>query len=335
MNRIATPIASVVMTAWNSELYLDQAVASILTQTFSEFEFIVVDDGSTDRTAALLTAYKARDSRMSVFSRNHQGRINALNFACERARGKYLFNLDADDVALPTRIEQQFAFMEENPDTALLGTASRLIWADGRLIRERIPPPDDASIRQELMTRACICHTSIAMRKEAFVAAGGYRAPFRYGHDYDLFFRIADYGELANLDEVLVLHRIHGNQSSALSFEEMILSGIAVQVAARLRAEKQSDASLLEDENAISRATLKQFDVTEEEIDKITLFVIEHHLALALSPERPSESERQADAFIALAKEFCGHCNHQTLFSGDFPLLTRVLNLSTHVVAAG
>lgn len=334
MSKLGTLTISVIMSAWNSEAYLSQAIESILAQSYSDFEFIIVDDGSTDRTAALLMAYQARDSRISAFSHTHQGRVSALNFACQRARGTYLVNLDADDVALPGRIEEQLAFMEENPDTVLLGTASRLIWADGRVISERKPPLDDVSIRQELTERASICHTSVIMRKDAFVSIGGYRAPFKYGQDYDLFLRIAECGKLANLEKVLVLHRIHGNQVTALSFEQMILSGIAVQVAARLRSQNKRDKILLEREDAISRAALREFGVTDEEMDTTTLCVLERHLALALSPERPVESDSYADVFIAKVKQFCSRCDQKILLTGTFPLITRLLNLTSHAGAA-
>lgn len=321
------------MSVFNGEQYLDEAVRSILGQTFSDFEFIVVDDGSTDSTPAMLAEYRARDSRITIFNRQNEGQASALNCACERARGKYLFNLDADDVALPSRIAKQLAFLEENPDTVLLGTASRMIWADGRTIKERIPPTDDASIRQELATRASLCHTSIAMRKEAFLAAGGYRAPFKCGQDYDLFLRIAEHGRVANLDEILVLHRIHGNQKSALNVEQMILAGMAAQVGARLRRQNKSDKPLLDGEGPLSRATLKRLGVSEEDIDRAILVVIEGHLAIALSPERPSDSNAQAEAFIERVKEFCSHCSRETLLSGDFPSIVGMLNMRASAVA--
>jgi GT2 family glycosyltransferase len=322
------------MSVCNGETYLDQAIESILTQGFTDFEFIIVDDGSTDRTSTILAAYCARDSRVAVFSRNNQGQASALNFACRQAKGKYVLNLDADDVALPGRIEKQLAFMEKNPETALLGTASRLVWADGRTIRERIPPADDASIRRELVIRASICHTSIAMRKDVFLAAGGYRAPFKCGQDYDLFLRIAEHGKLANLEEVLVLHRIHGNQKSSLRFEQAVLAGMAAQLAAKLRAENKSETPLLEEGDPLSRETLRKFGVTDEEMDKTILLVLQSHLSLALSPERPAESAHHAAAFIARVREFCRECNQEALFSGKFPLVTGVLNLDVSAAAA-
>jgi hypothetical protein len=328
MKKTTASTASVVMAVWNGETYLGEAVESILSQTFSDFEFIIVDDGSTDSTPELLAAYQARDPRLSFFSRDNQGQASALNFACQQAKGKYLINLDADDVALPARIEKQLAFLEDNPATVLLGTGSRLVWADGRVIRERIPPTDDASIREELVNRASICHTSVAMRKDAWLAAGGYRAPFKCGQDYDLFLRMADHGKLANLAEVLVLHRIHGNQKTALRFEQQILAGMAAQLAARLRAQKQSEKLLLEEGDPLSRATLRKFGMTNLEMDEVILIVLERHLALALSPERPAGSEHHTALFIERLREFCNRCDPKALLSGDFPLISQVLTMA-------
>ncbi|MBV9762744.1 MAG: glycosyltransferase [Acidobacteriaceae bacterium] len=334
MNSTSLPLASVVMSVWNGETYLNQALESVRAQTFADFEFIVVDDGSTDGTPRLLAAHLAKDPRMVLFTHENRGTASALNFACSQARGKYLINLDADDVALATRFEKQMAFMEARPDIVLLGTGSRLVWADGRPIRERIPPADDASIRQELLLRASICHTSIAMRRDAFAATGGYRAAFKIGQDYDLFLRIADHGKLANLEEVLVLHRIHGNQKTALLFEKAILAGIAAQVAARLRAERGSDDALFESDGPLSRAKLRQFGVSDKEMDEVTLIVLERHLTLALSPDRPPESERNAENFIASVRQYCSRFDEKFLACGDFPLLAGVLNLKASAEAA-
>ena len=333
MSKNGIPAASVVMAVWNGETYLGEAIESILSQTFSDFEFIIVDDGSTDRTPELLAAYQSKDPRISFFSCDNQGQASALNFACRQARGKYLINLDADDVALPTRIEKQLAFLENNPGTVLLGTASQLVWADGRRIRERIPPTDDASIREELVKRASICHTSVAMRKDAWLAAGGYRAPFKCGQDYDLFLRIADQGKLANLDEVLVLHRIHGNQKTALRFEQQIIAGMAAQLAAKLRAQNQSEKLLLESD-PLSRATLRKFGVADLEIDEVVLIVLERHLALALAPERPAGSDHETALFIDRIREFCNRCDPKALLSSDFPLISQVSTLVPHDKAA-
>ena len=120
------PIVSVVMPAYNVELYVEEAVRSILNQTFCDFEFIIVDDGSTDRTPEILRSFTDPRIRL-LFNEKNEGNYPARNRGCRLARGKYIAVMDADDVALPERLEKQVRFMEGNPDVLACGTAYRLM----------------------------------------------------------------------------------------------------------------------------------------------------------------------------------------------------------------
>src|SRR5918996_2481069 len=117
---ISTPKVSVVMPAYNAAVYLDEAVTSILNQTFREFEFIVINDGSTDDTVSILDKYEKSDSRIRVYHQENQGMIAALNRGCRLARGKYIARMDADDISLPRRFERQLEFMEGHPQIGIL-----------------------------------------------------------------------------------------------------------------------------------------------------------------------------------------------------------------------
>jgi hypothetical protein len=327
------PIASVIMSVWNGQTYLDQAISSVLSQSFADLEFVIVDDGSTDETPAILARHAEIDSRIRIFTLPHGGMVRSFNFAADQSVGEYLVHLDADDVALPHRIERQVAFMAEHPEVGFSGTANRMIWPDGRTILEKVYPADDAAIRLELMKSCCFCHSSIIVRKELFAAAGGYRPAFMYAEDLDLYLRLADYGKMANLDQILVLYRIHGNQVCARNVEQQIRSSIGVRTAARLRSQGQSEEILLQEEG-ITRETLRSAGVTDEEIDRRTLGALEHHLRLAMAAERPAGFEKEVQGVVARVREFCGRCATESLNTNDLPLITKVLGIESYAQAA-
>lgn len=319
------PAASVVMAAWNAESYIGEAIRSVLEQSFSNFELIIVDDGSTDSTAEVVTKFLLQDVRIRYFRRRHEGMVPSFNFACQSAVSGYLVHLDADDVAGPERLAAQLAFMEQHPEVGLLGTAYRMIWPDARVIQERVFPTEDSEIRSALAKSACFCHSSIVIRKDAFSAVGGYRAAFRYSEDLDLYLRLAEVTQMANLNQVLAFYRVHGSQVCARNFEQGIISSIGVRIAAQLRAANESDR-ILEEEVPLSRSTIKRFGYTDEEIDKRILFALEHNLRLALSPDRPPGFEDTVDSVIESVKEFCGRCSPQALFAHELPNIKLVLN---------
>src|ERR1700680_300023 len=127
-----SPKVSVVMSVFNGQTFLSEAIESILGQTFRDFEFLIIDDGSTDRTAEILSTIAQSDGRIQIVSRSNKGRAISLNVGINLAAGKYIGRMDADDVALPRRLEQQVTFMEQHPGVVLLGGAVELISAAGQ-----------------------------------------------------------------------------------------------------------------------------------------------------------------------------------------------------------
>src|SRR5688500_1611394 len=122
MNSRSTPTVSVVMSIYNAERWLEEALDSVLAQSFSDFEFLLVDDGSTDGTARIIARYAARDDRCRVITKHNTGLSDSLNVGIERARGEWIARLDADDIAVPTRFEEQLTYLRKNPGVVLLGT---------------------------------------------------------------------------------------------------------------------------------------------------------------------------------------------------------------------
>ncbi|HMR63834.1 MAG TPA: glycosyltransferase [Anaerolineae bacterium] len=214
------PSVSVMMTVYNGEKYVSQAIHSIRRQSLADFEFVIVDDGSTDRTPELLAEAQARDSRLKVITAARLGRAKALNLAWREASGAYIANLDADDLAEPARLERQLAYLQQQPDIGLLGTACRVL--DNKKESERVvyQPLTDAELRRRLVRQNPFVHSSVMMPRRVLESLGGYNEHFRISVDYELWVRLAQKYRLANLPDVLTAKRVH----SQAYFQRRILT---------------------------------------------------------------------------------------------------------------
>lgn len=212
---VAEPAVSVLMAVRNGAAYLDESLASLAEQTFEDFEIVVVDNGSTDGTAGIIREWTRREPRLRVFRLDHRGVSASRNMAAAKARAPLFAQLDADDLALPHRLARQVAVMNARPLLALLGSAVELIDARGRRIGSLRRPLGDAKLRSFLREGCAFVHSSVIMRRDAFFAAGGYRAGLERAEDFDLWLRMAGQGELANLAEPLVRYRMHDLSTSA------------------------------------------------------------------------------------------------------------------------
>jgi len=218
-----TPAVSVLMGVRDGSPWVSDAVQSVLAQTLDDLELIVVDDGSTDDTAARLAAI--HDPRLRVVHQQPAGLTPALIRAHALARAPLLARLDADDRALPNRLARQRAFLDAHPDVGLLGTGAVEVDAQGHEIGRVRPPEDDATIRRILIRRNPFVHSSVMLRRSALDAAGGYDERLSVAQDYDLWMRLSRVTHLANLAEPLVVRRL-GSDRVSVAREE-----------ARLRAE--------------------------------------------------------------------------------------------------
>jgi glycosyltransferase involved in cell wall biosynthesis len=199
------------MPVYNGEATLTEAAQSILNQTFTDFELIVVDDGSTDRTLAILQEFARKDPRVQIISRPNTGIAGALNDAIARAKGEFLARMDADDVSMPTRFEKQVAYLKEHPNCVLLGSRVLLVEPYGTPMYETTHSTEDEKIVDQLLDGNgwAVVHPVAMMRANAVRAAGGYRADRVPIEDLDLFLRLTETGQVANLPEVLLHYRQH------------------------------------------------------------------------------------------------------------------------------
>ena len=214
---ISIPKISVVMPAYNAAVYLDEAVTSILNQTFRYFEFIIVNDGSTDDTASILDKYEKSDSRIRVYHQENQGMIAALNRGCRLARGKYIARMDADDVSFPARLEKQLEYIERHPKIGILGTWTCIV-KDGMVAGNWCPSTSSKVLKWDLFFGVCVAHPSVLMRREVIECLSFYRADALHGEDGDLWLRASSITEFGNVPEILLKYRVwHGSASQLLS----------------------------------------------------------------------------------------------------------------------
>jgi hypothetical protein len=209
------PAVSVLIPVRNCASYLDEALESLATQTFTDFEIVIVDNGSSDGTAEVIAAWARREPRLRAFRLDRPGLSESLNFAASKARAPLLARLDGDDIAYPGRLERQIGAMAERPRLGLLGSAAELIDSRGRYVGALDRPTGDSALRKFLETGCGFVHSSVMMRREAFEAAGGYRKGLNVAEDYDLWLRMAEVTELANLPERLVRYRLHTASNTA------------------------------------------------------------------------------------------------------------------------
>lgn len=228
------PLVSVVMSVFNGGGYLAAAVESILDQTEKNFEFIIVNDGSSDGSQEQLERYARTDARVRLINQSNCGLIGSLNRACGTAQAKYIARMDADDVALPHRLERQVAFMEANPGIALLGGAADFIDSADKVVATFRPPTENAWIQKALTDSSVFVHPATIFRKDVFAALGGYRRVM-HAEDYDLWLRFAERSKLANLSEVVLRYRIHAGQVSVRWCREQALGAIAARAGAAAR----------------------------------------------------------------------------------------------------
>jgi len=204
------------MAAYNAAPYIHEAAASVLTQTYRDFELIVVDDSSTDDTPAILQSMS--DPRLRVI--RHETNVGAAlsrNDALLAARGELIAIMDADDVCAPTRLERQVAFLDAHPDTGIVGCGVYdNIDTDGKVLCSSFLPREDEWIQRAILVEWCFLHSSITFRKSLYERVGGYRAVFEPAEDHDFVLRVLEHTRAHNLNEGLVSYRINPKGLSVL-----------------------------------------------------------------------------------------------------------------------
>lgn len=255
------PLVSVVMVVCNVDRFLAESVESIVHQTFRDFEFIIIDYGSTDSSKEIAAHYAEKDPRVCVHQIPHCGLGEARNAACSLARGRYIAMMDADDVALPERLQLEVGFMEKHPRVGLLGGAVQWINAAGRSVYIGRVPTEDKQLRESMAFHCPFWQPTVLLRKEAFVRSGGYRDAFAPAEDYDLWLRVTEDVQCANLEEVVLKYRMHPQQISIRKRKQQTLGILAAQRSASMRQAGQAD--IFDSVAVITPEILTEFGVDE------------------------------------------------------------------------
>jgi glycosyltransferase involved in cell wall biosynthesis len=245
------PDISVVMSVYNNADTLVAAMDSVLRQEGVELEFIVIDDGSTDGSAAMLDDYAGWDPRVMVIHRDNQGLTASLIHGCALARGTWIARQDADDVSLPGRLRKQLDAGASSGAPVLVGCHARYFTSDGDVLFDYVPPDN---LRERIVQGECTVspHGSILFRRDAYTKIGGYRAAFYYAQDLDLNIRLAAQGAVAVVPEVLYNYTFSPNAISGVrqreqgSFRDLILASLEA------RATNLPDDDMLTKANALS-----------------------------------------------------------------------------------
>ena len=218
MNPCSDPTVSVVMPVYNAGEFLQEAVQSVLDQTFRCFEVIVIDDGSIDNSNEILKSFQKLDTRIAMYHQENSGVIASLNRGCKLAKGKYIARMDADDVCHPVRLEKQISFLEKHPEVGILGSAAFIVNEFGATVDQIVVPANPALIQWHLAFENCFVHSSVVMRRDVLQALDYYRSGARHAEDYDLWSRATDITRLTNLPDSLMKRRGMGRQRRQRKF---------------------------------------------------------------------------------------------------------------------
>ncbi len=244
---VRSPEISVVMGVYNNAATLPAALESIQSQTGVALEFIVVDDGSTDGSGAILDEAARQDARLKVIHKSNEGLTRALIAGCAQATAPWIARQDADDVSLPGRLAALLALARRQPEAVLLASAAWCLGPRGERLRRVAVEPDPARARQQLLDARVgpPAHGSAMFARAAYEAVGGYRACFYYGQDSDLWMRLAEHGAVVYLDEVLYAYRWEPGAISGAGRTLQRKFGCWGQACRRARAEGRSEEPFL------------------------------------------------------------------------------------------
>jgi glycosyltransferase involved in cell wall biosynthesis len=223
---MSRPLISVIFSVFNGTSYLKEAVESILNQTFTDFEFIIVDDGSTDQTPKILDEFT--DKRIvRLKNGKNLGLVKSLNKALGVAQGEFVARMDADDVSLPERFAKQVAYLKQHLQIGVLGTAMSQIDKKGQFISILVPPAHHSLILWQMFFGCSIFHPTVMMRKSILNDIGYYNINFIHTEDIELWSRLFNKTKFANLTEVLYVRRLHSRSiistQSAVQYQKGII----------------------------------------------------------------------------------------------------------------
>lgn len=220
---------TVLMSVYNDEKFLRQSIESVLGQSFADFEFLIINDASTDSTPAILQEYARRDNRIRVIdNERNMGLTASLNKGLNSARGKYIARMDSDDISLKERLQRQVDFLGKHPEIGVLGSGAEIIDDDGNTTSTFSPSTSPAVIRWRLLFGNCMLHSTVMFRKNIVLKAGGYPSDCFIAQDYDLWSRLMFNTDISQLPDILVRYRQNANAISIKNYDKQAETSIRV-----------------------------------------------------------------------------------------------------------
>ena len=224
------PVISVLLPVYNSEKYISLAIESILNQSFTDFEFIIIDDCSSDTGWDICQKYAHQDNRIiAVRNKINLGLCETLNVGLMLARGRYIARQDNDDWSYPNRLFSQYNFMETHEDVGIVGGSMEITNENGAVIGKRVYQLTDTSIRNKIFRYAPFCHPLVMLRKSVLDIVGYYNIEHAPADDYELYFRIGKVSKFANLNETLLKYRVIPTSLTNSGTKKMELATIKVR----------------------------------------------------------------------------------------------------------
>lgn len=242
-----SPLVSVILSVYNGAKYLNDAIASILGQTYSNFELIIINNGSTDGSAEIIADFT--DSRIRMYSQDNSRLAAALNRGISLAKGEFIARQDADDIALPERFEKQVAFLEINPDCGLVGTWAMILEEERETDRSHKHSSENLALQFELLFDNPFVHSSVMIRASVFEKVSPYStSEDRQPEDYELWSRIAREFEVANIPDALQVYREVKGSMSRTGVNPFLdrLVNLSAENLARLLAREASDTDVVD-----------------------------------------------------------------------------------------
>lgn len=293
---------SVVLPVFNGERFLRECIQSVLSQTFSDFELIIVNDGSTDGTRDIIREYE-NDRRVIVIDQTNSGLVSALNHGIDLASAPLIARMDADDICFPERLARQVERFTAKEELAVLGSFIRIIDAGGNFLRIGDYPVSRAEVLAFIERGSPLAHPSVMMRKEAISAVGGYRAQYRHAEDYDLWLRMVDAGYvIENLPQPLLSYRQHATNVSSTQRHQQELATMVAKAAHLIR--KSGGPDPTSELTRIDEGTLAIFPYAVAATMKKGAFLLKHR---EVSTYRPDELAAARREFSALPDEVKNH----------------------------
>lgn len=218
------PAISVVMSVFNGEKYVKRAIDSILSQTFVDFEFIIIDDGSSDKTLNILNEY--RDKRIKIIHHTNRGLTSSLNKAIKLSKSNYIARQDADDFSHPDRLAEQFNHFTKNPSITALATRAAIQNGKSTYLSNFY---SKVEIKRKMKFKNIFIHSTVMIKKDNFEKIGYYNESYKRSQDYDAWIRLADIGDLEMINKVLVTREITENSISKKKLLEQCLNTFKIR----------------------------------------------------------------------------------------------------------